>query len=56
MGQADLHLHTTFSDGVGTVEAVLEAARRAGLDIIAITDHDTLQGAWRACDLGPRYG
>ncbi|MEJ5198336.1 MAG: PHP domain-containing protein [Anaerolineae bacterium] len=56
MGRADLHLHTTYSDGMGTVEAVLEAARRAGLDIIAITDHDTLQGALRGRDLGPRYG
>ncbi len=56
MGQADLHLHTTYSDGLGTVEAVMEAARRAGLDIVAITDHDTLQGALRARDLAPRYG
>lgn len=56
MGRADLHLHTTYSDGMGTVEAVLEAARRAGLDIIAITDHDTLRGALRGRDLGPRYG
>ncbi len=56
MGRADLHLHTTYSDGMGTVEAVLEAARRAGLDVIAITDHDTLQGALRGRDIGARYG
>jgi predicted metal-dependent phosphoesterase TrpH len=36
MGRADLHLHATCSDGMGTVPAVLEAARRAGLDLIAI--------------------
>ena len=41
---------------MGTVPAVLEAARRAKLDIIAITDHDTLAGARQARDLGPRYG
>jgi predicted metal-dependent phosphoesterase TrpH len=56
MGRADLHNHTTYSDGMGTVPAVLEAARRAGLDIIAITDHDTMAGARRARDLAPRYG
>lgn len=56
MGRADLHLHTICSDGMGTVSAVLEAARQAGLDIIAITDHDTLTGAWQARDLAPHYG
>jgi len=56
MGRADLHLHTTYSDGMGTVTAVLEAARRAELDIVAITDHDELAGALRARDLAPRYG
>lgn len=56
MGRADLHLHTTYSDGMGTVTAVLEAARRAELDIIAITDHDVLVGALQGRDLGPRYG
>lgn len=56
MGQADLHLHTIYSDGMGTVPAVLEAARQAGLDLIAITDHDTLSGAQQARELAPRYG
>jgi predicted metal-dependent phosphoesterase TrpH len=56
MGRADLHIHTTYSDGMGTVPAVLEAARQAGLDVIAITDHDTMAGARRARDLVPRYG
>jgi hypothetical protein len=41
---------------MGTVTAVLEAARRAELDIVAITDHDELAGALRARDLAPRYG
>ena len=56
MGRADLHIHTTYSDGIGTVPAVLEAARRNGLDIIAITDHDELRGALGARDLAPRFG
>lgn len=43
--RADLHMHTTASDGSGTPAQVLEDARRAGLDVAAITDHDTIDGA-----------
>ena len=47
MGKADLHVHTTYSyDGTCTVEAVLQqAAYHAGLDVIAITDHNETAGA-----------
>jgi predicted metal-dependent phosphoesterase TrpH len=41
---ADLHIHTTASDGRLSPEAVLEQAAKAGLSHIAITDHDTLDG------------
>lgn len=52
MGHADLHMHTTASDGIGTVEQVLACAQeRTNLDVIAITDHDTIDGALRARDL-----
>lgn len=37
---ADLHVHTTASDGTLTLDEVPEAARRAGVDTVAITDHD----------------
>jgi len=37
---ADLHLHTTASDGVLTIETLPTAARRAGVDWVAVTDHD----------------
>jgi predicted metal-dependent phosphoesterase TrpH len=40
----DLHLHTTCSDGLLTPEALVLAARRAGLGAIAVTDHDTADG------------
>lgn len=39
---ADLHVHTTNSDGSMTLGAVLEAARRAGVRAVCITDHDRL--------------
>ncbi|MCC6177893.1 MAG: hypothetical protein IT305_21545 [Chloroflexi bacterium] len=41
MGQAILHVHTTFSDGTSTVEEILDAADCDGVaDIVGITDHD----------------
>ncbi len=56
MGLADLHIHSTFSDGVATVEAILyHASMHTNLDVIAITDHDTLAGALRALELAPRF-
>src|SRR5579859_4479221 len=51
-GHADLHMHTTYSDGTGSVEEVLAFAQeRTDLAVIAITDHDTIEGALRARDL-----
>ena len=37
--RGDLHVHTTETDGRDTVSAMAEAAREAGLEYIAITDH-----------------
>ncbi|WOF17331.1 PHP domain-containing protein [Methanoplanus sp. FWC-SCC4] len=46
MLKCDLHIHTSFSrDGESGVEDVLKKAEAAGLDVIAITDHDTTKGA-----------
>jgi len=39
---ADLHAHTTVSDGTMTVAELAATARRAGLDWVAVTDHDRL--------------
>jgi predicted metal-dependent phosphoesterase TrpH len=43
-GRADLHVHTTHSDGLYSPAQVVDLARRAGLAAVAITDHDTLGG------------
>src|SRR4051794_5315145 len=43
-GRADLHLHTTFSDGEYTPAQIVDLAQRCGLQAIAVTDHDTLAG------------
>jgi len=40
--KADLHIHSTFSDGSASIEQIIEAGLGMGLDAIAITDHDTL--------------
>jgi predicted metal-dependent phosphoesterase TrpH len=54
-GLADLHMHTTYSDGTGSVEDVLSYVEQATpLDVIAITDHDTIEGALRARALAAR--
>ncbi|WP_066412809.1 PHP domain-containing protein [Halorubrum aethiopicum] len=39
---ADLHAHTTVSDGTLTIDEIPAAAREAGLDWVAVTDHDRI--------------
>ena len=49
-GRADLHMHTTASDGWPTPHEFVDYARATALDVIAVTDHDTIEGALRAAD------
>jgi predicted metal-dependent phosphoesterase TrpH len=54
-GLADLHVHTCFSDGWPTPTEVVEhALLETELDVVAITDHDTIEGALRAQDHAAR--
>ena len=39
--KADLHIHSTFSDGSESIGGIIATAKEKGLDAIAITDHDT---------------
>lgn len=41
---ADLHTHTVNSDGTFTVEEVVKLASKKGLDVVAVTDHDSVDG------------
>ena len=41
---ADLHIHTTASDGIFPPEAIVAMAKESALDVIAVTDHDTTSG------------
>jgi len=38
-----LHIHSTYSDGAGTVGQIAEAANEAGLDFLVLCDHSSLQ-------------
>ncbi|MET9802229.1 PHP domain-containing protein [Streptomyces sp. NPDC006368] len=40
----DLHTHSTASDGTDTPAELVRAAAAAGLDVVALTDHDTTRG------------
>lgn len=42
--RADLHLHTTASDGRLTPRELVQQAAKLNLDVIAVTDHDTVEG------------
>lgn len=56
MGLADLHIHTIYSyDGTASLPAVLTRAKRIGLNVIAITDHDEIAGALKALELASKY-
>lgn len=54
--KADLHIHTTASDGQYTPSQVVELAQKAGLECIAITDHDTVDGVEEAVAAGEKAG
>jgi predicted metal-dependent phosphoesterase TrpH len=53
----DLHCHSSHSiDGVTTVEELLSRAEAAGLDAVALTDHDTIEGVEEALNRASEYG
>jgi predicted metal-dependent phosphoesterase TrpH len=52
-GRADLHVHTTWSDGAQRPEAVVVAAS-GRVDVLAITDHDEIRGALAAREYARR--
>ena len=54
MGYIDLHLHTTASDGVLSPSEIVRYAKTKGLQAIAITDHDTIEGLEEGLGEGAR--
>jgi predicted metal-dependent phosphoesterase TrpH len=53
---ADLHIHSTSSDGTFTVLEVVEHAAQIGLRAISLTDHDTVGGVGEAILAGDKLG
>ena len=52
----DLHTHSSMSDGTDTPEELVRKAAAAGLDVVALTDHDTFDGLDAAVAEGERVG
>ncbi len=53
---ADLHMHSFYSDGLLSPEAIVHHAAMIGLRAIALTDHDTAEGYHEALGAGSRLG
>lgn len=52
LGKADMHLHTLYSDGTASVQQLLDhVEQRTDLDVIAVTDHERIDGALRAREI-----
>ena len=46
LSRADLHIHSTYSDGIPTIEQILKHTElHTDLDVIAITDHNVIDGS-----------
>ena len=56
MGRADLQIHSDLGDGLHSPAAILAAAEQAELDVVALTDHDDIRGAFMLRDLAAREG
>ena len=52
----DLHTHSTVSDGTEAPEAVMRSAAAAGLDVVALTDHDSAAGLDEAAGVAAELG
>lgn len=51
--KADLHVHSSYSDGSDGIPELVEQLERAGVDIFALTDHDTIAGCVEMQELIP---
>jgi len=56
MFYADLHNHTTASDGDYTPEALIATMKHLGVSVVGVTDHDTVGGLKPALEEGARLG
>lgn len=52
----DLHTHTIHSDGTFSPRGLIELAAERGLDVVAVTDHDSMEGLDEARTAAPELG
>lgn len=55
-GRADLHTHTTHSDGALSTYDLIRRAHSVGLEVLSITDHDNVGALDEAIELGKSVG
>lgn len=56
-GVADIHIHSSVGDGMAEVLTILEfVEEKTSLDVIAITDHDRIEGSYQARELVAKLG
>lgn len=54
--RVDLHMHSKYSDGQHTPEELILKVKEAEIDVISITDHDTVDGIFEAIEIGKMSG
>ena len=54
--KVDLHSHTNYSDGFHSPEELVHKAKEVGIDILSITDHDSVNGIAEAIKIGRKLG
>lgn len=54
--KGDFHIHSTASDGSLTPKEIVLYAKKTGIDIIAVTDHNSTGGVGEAVEAGKEYG
>lgn len=52
--KVDLHIHSNCSDGSDSVDELLNKIKKAGIDVFALTDHDTTEGCKEIKKLNPK--
>ena len=56
-GAADIHIHSSVGDGMASIPEIIEfVAERGDIDVIAITDHDSIEGGYEARELVAKRG
>jgi len=55
VGQVDLHIHSTASDGKFSPEAIVSRAAELGLTVMSLTDHDSVEGVLPALEAAKAF-